>query len=116
MYDNSEIRGLRVLVHQPIHLNLNGKTAVVLNLSEEGIGIQALDALRLGDSFAITFPLLDLQNHHASAASLVQASGKVVWSDESGRAGLKFVELPEFDRFRLRRWLQQQQRLQERSN
>ena len=114
--EDTGVRGLRVHVNQPIHLDWKGKTAVVINISEGGLAVQCMDVLQPGDSFAVAFPLVDKRPSQPIPPSPVQGSAQVVWSHDSGRAGLKFVELSEFDRFRLRQWIREQQRQQQQSN
>jgi GAF domain-containing protein len=69
----------------------------ILDLSEDGIAIQchrALDAERRIDL------CLDL-----AGAEQIYTTGHVIWTNASGRAGLRFSELPPTSLLRLREWL-----------
>ncbi|MBV9075254.1 MAG: TonB family protein [Acidobacteria bacterium] len=68
------------------------------NLSEGGIGIACSGRLELGSSAPARFQLPD-------AESPVVATGIVAWSDESGRAGLRFTHVEPASVSVLRRWL-----------
>ncbi len=73
--------------------------AILLNVSEGGMAIQALEALAKGQvmQFGIELPLAPVR---------VEARGEIMWADPSGRAGVRFVEVPEPYRAQLRAWLE----------
>ena len=73
--------------------------AILLNVSEGGMAIQALEPLTRGQvmQFGIELPLAPLR---------VEARGEIVWVDPSGRAGVRFVQVPEPYRVQLREWLE----------
>ena len=98
----SGIRHGRVEVKDVVYVSWRAESAFILNLSEGGLAVQAMDVLRPGESLAFAFAL------PADGAELAGVV-RVVWSDRSGRAGLQFVDLPEFDRFQLRKWLSRYQ-------
>lgn len=91
-------RGLRVDVNPLVFVNFSPESAFILNLSECGMAIQAMEVLEPGRSMDFSFALPETNSE-------VQGMAKVVWSDRSGRAGLKFEHLSEFDRLNLTRWV-----------
>jgi hypothetical protein len=94
-------RGPRVEVRQVVYVTWPGEPAFILNLSEGGLEIQAMEVLQLGRSFSIAFPLPD-------GNAEVQSRVRIVWADCSGRAGLEFVDVSEYDRQRLKQWMEKQ--------
>ncbi|HZP63880.1 MAG TPA: GAF domain-containing protein [Terriglobales bacterium] len=70
----------------------------ILDLSEDGMAIQASSAFSIDDTK--TF-LLDLPETQA----LIRTEGKVVWADRSGRAGIRFPALPADALFAVKKWL-----------
>jgi len=70
----------------------------IVNLSEDGIAIQC--STPLGADRRVEL-LLDL----AGSVEHIYTTGQVIWTDESGRAGLRFSELPPTSLLRLREWL-----------
>ena len=78
-----------------------GGPAFILNLGTGGMAIQAMEVLQPGCLFSLAFSL-------PNSNSEVQSLGKVVWSDASGRAGLKFIAGSRLDRVQLQRWIDKQ--------
>lgn len=70
----------------------------ILNLNENGMGIQALWPLTVGHDADFR---LDLSN----PGTYAEVKGIVVWSEQSGRAGIRFTEIPEVSRRELENWL-----------
>jgi putative methionine-R-sulfoxide reductase with GAF domain len=75
-------------------LELNG----IVDISEDGVSIQCNSPLEANREFDL---YLDL----AESSGPIQTSGQVVWSDPSGRCGLRFAALPTASLLRLRQWL-----------
>jgi len=69
----------------------------IVDLSEEGVAIQCHTPLEVAQSASLC---LDL-----AGAEHIYATGQVIWSNPSGRAGLHFSELPPVALLRLREWL-----------
>src|SRR5215469_13260274 len=99
-------RAHRHLVHTPAYANLSGSAqetvlelCEILNINENGACIQAswpMKASRL-------LPLcLDL----SATGAKVHVVGHVVWSDPSGRTGIRFPQMSEASRDQLRDWLE----------
>ena len=74
------------------------KGALLLDLSETGIGVQTLSGADLGASTPISFELPESKVR-------IQAKGSVAWFDSSGRAGVRFLDLTHKDREHVRDWL-----------
>ena len=96
---------MRQKVHIPAYANLNGsRSGMVLDLneiidiSEDGICIQTSTPLTPNRSLPVS---LDL----AETKAFIHTAGLVVWTDKSGRAGLRFPELPPQSRQQLQEWL-----------
>jgi putative methionine-R-sulfoxide reductase with GAF domain len=70
----------------------------ILDLSEEGMCIQAPSALGVEH-------VLDLCLELAEATGPIYTAGKVVWSNRLGRAGIRFGPLSEASTQQLKRWL-----------
>jgi hypothetical protein len=70
----------------------------VLNLSEEGMAIQAMDILQQGWRIEFQFRLPKTKVE-------ISGSADIVWCDSTRRAGLQFANLCDYDRFHLHRWV-----------
>jgi len=70
----------------------------IVDLSEDGIAIQCHTLLEADRQIDLC---LDL----AGAAEHIYTAGQVIWTNASGRAGLRFSELSPSATFRLREWL-----------
>jgi len=71
--------------------------AKTTNISIGGLAIRTLEEIRLAERFRLKFVL-------PNAVGL-QADAEVVWADTKGRAGLRFLELPEPAHRSLQTWL-----------
>lgn len=72
--------------------------AAVLDVTENGVSIDALEELTTGRAVQIQFTLPAMQ-------SAIEAVADVVWKNGAGRAGLSFLQMTEEQRRRLERWL-----------
>ena len=70
----------------------------VVNISEDGVAIQCHSPLEIGKVLNVCLDLAECSDH-------IYTTGKVIWSNESGRAGLRFSELRSVSLLRLREWL-----------
>jgi len=75
-------------------LDLNG----IVDISEDGVAIQCNSPLQANRQFDL---YLDL----AESSGPIQTTGQVIWSDPSGRCGLRFSSLSNVSLVRLREWL-----------
>ena len=105
-YGRERRRAVRNAVHTPAYASLNGSAQAVslelceiLNISESGTCIQAPAAMKVNR-------LLPLALDLSATEDRIYTTGHVVWSESSGRAGIRFPELPENSLLQLRRWLQ----------
>lgn len=99
-------RAVRSAVHTPAYASLNGSSQTVslelceiLNISESGTCIQAPGPMKVNR-------LLPLALDLSETGDRIHTTGHVVWSEVSGRAGIRFPELPESSLLQLRRWLE----------
>lgn len=72
--------------------------ALVLDLSEQGVALQAPEALPPVREVPLRFVL-------PGTSHMVEAVGEMIWSDDSGRAGLFFSQLKPTSRKNLKNWL-----------
>jgi hypothetical protein len=75
---------------------------ILLDLSVGGMSIQAMHVLERGDRLEFEFAL-------TQGATEVAGVAEIVWTDITGRAGVKFAALSGFDRARLHEWVVQNQ-------
>jgi hypothetical protein len=94
----SNVRGARVDVKGLVYVSMLGESAFMLNLSERGMAVQAMEVLQPGCSLPVVFAIPETECE-------VQGLARIVWSDRSGRAGLEFTTVCELDQFRLRQWV-----------
>ena len=93
-------RGLRVEIDPLVYVNFPNESAFVLNLSDRGMAIQTMDVLSPGQLYPFSFPLPETEGP-------IQGQARISWSDQSGRAGMEFIRLSDFDRQRLTQWVVQ---------
>src|SRR5208282_4815436 len=98
-------RWIRQKLHSPVYASFNGPhTGMVVDLSElldlheDGFAVQT--SARLEPNRALTL-CLDLPE----TKSYIHSSGQVMWSDDSGRGGIRFSGLSESSRQILKEWL-----------
>ena len=70
----------------------------IVDISEEGVAIQCTSPLDIDREVELCLDLSDCPEH-------IYTSGKVVWSNMAGRAGLHFSNLSPGSLFHLREWL-----------
>src|SRR5437660_9301715 len=88
-------RRVRHRVHTPAYASFTGMSKglvldlnEIVDISEDGASVQCASALELDRTYALC---LDLPEVSGQISTTVQ----VMWSEASGRAGLRFVHLPE---------------------
>ncbi len=95
---------LRHRAHSPAYAHLNTALAdtpdlsEILDISEDGMSIQTSSPLEVERNLSLS---LDLSETNTS----ILTAGQVVWSESSGRAGIRFARLSEESRQRLKEWL-----------
>ncbi len=93
-------QALRQPVHSLSYVDLGrGNGGVVLDLSDTGVAVHAVQALgREQEPLGLEFHLLE-------TSARVQARGEVVWAEQSGKTGIRFVEVTRFGRQRIKEWM-----------
>lgn len=98
-------RVARHKVHTPAYVSLMGSSqspalelCEVLNISENGMCIQVSSPLRPNRLLPLVLDLSETQTR-------IHTTGHVVWSDSTGKTGIRFPDLPEASRVQLQQWL-----------
>jgi CheY-like chemotaxis protein len=95
-------RSFRVPVQLPVQLRVmqNGAQmeGILLNLSEDGLDVLAEQPLCPSATIAVPFSLPDPNTE-------LEVRGEVAWANPNGESGVRFVDLPENLRTRLRAWV-----------
>jgi hypothetical protein len=98
-------RFVRQKLHTPVYATFNGpETDMVVDLSElldlneEGFAVQTSEPLEMNRAVTLCLDLTETKSY-------VHGSGQVIWSDETGRGGIRFSNLSEISRQRLQEWL-----------
>jgi GAF domain/PilZ domain len=90
---------LRQKVNTPAYASFDGVTGgMILDLSEEGMAMQSIAPLEAHSRVPVHISL-------AEPAAYLETTGYVAWADALGRAGVRFSDLPDEARARLRDWL-----------
>ena len=94
-------RSLRQKVNTPAFASFDGATGgMILDLSEEGMSMRTLAPLEEHSRGLLHISL-------GEPAVYLETTGYVAWADALGRAGVRFSDLPDEARERLRQWLTQ---------
>ena len=89
----------RKVVSEAVAIELPpGMEARLRDVSESGLSISSGSPLELGTTTSFRFELPD-------ATAVIDAEGVVVWSDDSGRSGLRFTRVEPDAAAALQRWL-----------
>ena len=70
----------------------------IVDISEEGMAIQCHSPLESSTPLNLCLDLADCAEH-------IYTTGQVIWSNQAGRAGVRFSDLPPESLSRLREWL-----------
>jgi hypothetical protein len=70
----------------------------LLDLHEEGFAVQTGEMLDVNSPVALTLDLPETRK-------FIHGNGQVLWSDSTGRAGIRFSDLPEASQQLLKEWL-----------
>jgi TPR repeat protein/putative methionine-R-sulfoxide reductase with GAF domain len=96
---------VRHKVHTPAYASLNGTSTgmvvdlnEILDISEDGMSIQTSSPLEFKRNLSLCLDLSETKAY-------IHTSGQVVWSEPSGRSGVRFPEMPESSLRRLKEWL-----------
>jgi hypothetical protein len=98
-------RRVRHKLHTPVYASFNGsQTAMVVDLSElldlheDGFAVQTSERLEINRAVNLCLDLPETK-------SFIHGSGQVIWSDDTGRGGIRFSGLSESSRKILKEWL-----------
>ena len=98
-------RSVRQKLHTPVYASFSGgRTGTVVDLSElldldeTGFAVQTNERLEVNRALSLCLDLTETGNY-------VHGSGQVVWSDDTGRAGIRFSYLPDPSPKLLKEWL-----------
>jgi len=90
---------LRQRVNTPAFASFDGVTGgMILDLSEEGMAMQSQSPIE-------AHSIVPLHLSLGEPTAYLETTGYVAWADALGRAGVRFSELPDKSRERLRDWL-----------
>src|SRR5579863_73106 len=96
---------VRQKVHTPAYASLNGSSSgqildlsEIVDISEAGMAIQTSFPLQVQRSVNLC---LDL----TATRTCIHTTGEVVWSDRSGRVGIRFPQMPDDSLRQLKEWL-----------
>jgi GAF domain-containing protein len=70
----------------------------IIDISEDGVAIQCHRVLENGERVNLCLDLAECSDH-------IYTTGQVIWTNASGRTGLRFAELRPLSLLRLREWL-----------
>ena len=98
-------RSVRQRLHTPVYASFIGpQTGMVVDLSElldlneDGFAVQTSERLEINRALSLCLDLPETK-------SFIHGSGQVIWSDDSGRGGIRFSGLSESSRQILKEWL-----------
>ena len=83
-----------------LRIGMASLPAIVLDISEQGLALQAPEPLPPIQKVPLRFVL-------PGTGHLIEATGEVIWKDDSGRAGMFFTHLSPAARKHLKLWLRQ---------
>jgi GAF domain-containing protein/PilZ domain-containing protein/Sel1 repeat-containing protein len=98
-------RNVRQKLHTPVYVSFDGPdTGIAVDLSElldlheEGFAVQTGERLEVNRTVTLCLDLPETKSY-------IHGSGQVVWSDETGRGGIRFSALSDSSQQILRQWL-----------
>jgi hypothetical protein len=98
-------RHIRHKLHTPVYASFNGPQAgmvvdlsELLDLHEDGFAVQTSERLEVNRAVTLCLDLPETKSY-------IHGSGQVIWSDDTGRGGIRFCGLPESSRQILKQWL-----------
>ncbi|HSZ64321.1 MAG TPA: GAF domain-containing protein [Terriglobales bacterium] len=98
-------RNPRQKLHSPVYVSFDGPDSglavdlsELLDLHEEGFAVQTAERLEVNRTVTLCLDLPETKSY-------IHSSGEVIWSDQSGRGGIRFRALSDRSRQILRQWL-----------
>jgi hypothetical protein len=102
---NNRRKRVRQKLHLPAYASVDGGSAgmvldlnEIVDISEDGVCIHASTLLKPESTLTLSLDLMGTK-------AFVSTTGRVIWSDQSGRHGIEFPEISEKTRQQLRQWL-----------
>jgi putative methionine-R-sulfoxide reductase with GAF domain len=102
---NERRRRVRHRVHIPAYSSVDSSDtgmildlSEILDISEDGMSIRTSSPLEVDSNLNLCLDLSETKAY-------IQTSGRVVWTDPSGRVGIRFPAMPEASLQKLKRWL-----------
>ena len=95
---------MRHRAHSPAYASVNEspgdspELSEILDISEDGMSIQTSSPLQAEHDLSLCLDLSETKTR-------IWTKGQVVWSDTSGRAGIRFAQLPGESLDQLKEWL-----------
>jgi GAF domain-containing protein/Sel1 repeat-containing protein/PilZ domain-containing protein len=98
-------RYIRHKLHTPVYASFNSPQAgmvvdlsELLDLNEDGFAVQTSERLEVNRAVTLCLDLPETKSY-------IHGSGQVIWSDDTGRGGIRFSGLSESSRQILKQWL-----------
>ncbi|HEY6302129.1 MAG TPA: GAF domain-containing protein [Terriglobales bacterium] len=98
-------RRVRQKLHTPVYASFNDPQigmvvdlSELLDLNEDGFAVQTSERLEVNRAVTLCLDLPETKSY-------IHSSGQVMWSDDSGRGGIRFSGLSESSRQILKEWL-----------
>ena len=98
-------RSVRQKLHSPVYASFNRpQTGIVVDLSElldlneGGFAVQTGEPMEINRAVTLCLELPETKSY-------LHGSGQVIWSDDTGRGGIRFSALPENSQRVLKEWL-----------
>jgi len=96
---NHSRRHYRQRIYSLAYVNVNqGNGGIVRDLSESGLAVQTVAALRQGEEVSLQFELF-------GPRVKMEATGRVAWSTPTGQAGIEFTSIPSRLKRSLKEWI-----------
>src|SRR5437773_944982 len=98
-------RQVRHKVHTPAYASLNGSSGgmvldlnEILDISQDGMSMQTSPRLEVNRTVSLCLDLSETKTY-------IHTTGRVIWSDETGKTGIRFADMPEASVSHLKEWL-----------
>src|SRR6478672_2681131 len=98
-------RRVRHKVHTPAYASLNGNSVgmvldlnEILDISQDGMSMQTSPPLEVNQTVSLCLDLSETKTY-------IHTTGQVIWSDDTGRTGIRFADMPEASISHLKEWL-----------
>jgi putative methionine-R-sulfoxide reductase with GAF domain len=96
---------VRHKVHTPAYASLNGSSGgmvldlnEILDISQDGMSMQTSPPLEVNQTVSLCLDLSETKTY-------IHTTGQVIWSDDTGRTGIRFADMPEASISHLKEWL-----------